>query len=72
MGQCAAESSLRVGFPPWVFHSFSTILPPRDCRRLFVQDHTQEGTVDLKSAIVMAIVMNEAQSPELIHKKIDP
>ncbi len=56
----------------WASDSPLTILPPRKCRRLFVKDHTEEGTVDLKSAIVMAIVMNEAQSPELIHKKIDP
>jgi hypothetical protein len=32
-----------------------------------VQDDTQEGIVDLKSAIVM----NEAQFPEFIHEKIN-
>jgi hypothetical protein len=36
--------------------------------RLFVQDHTEEGTVDVKPAIVT----NEAQFPELIHEEIDP
>src|SRR2546422_4098620 len=35
---------------------------------LIVQDNTEEGIVDLKSAIVM----NEAQFPEFIHEKIHP
>ena len=35
--------------------------------RLLVEDNTQEGFVDLKSAIVM----NEAQFPEFVHEKID-
>jgi len=39
-----------------------------ESRRLLVQDHTQEGTVDVKSAVVT----NEAKFPELIHEKIDP
>src|SRR5882762_963931 len=34
---------------------------------LLVQNNTEEGAVDLKSAIVM----NEAQFPELVHKKVD-
>ncbi len=42
MGQRAAESSLRVGFPPWVFHSFSTILPPRE-GRLFTRVGRRSG-----------------------------
>jgi hypothetical protein len=33
-----------------------------------VQDNAQKGTVDLESAIVV----NEAQFPEFIHKKIHP
>jgi hypothetical protein len=36
-------------------------------RYLLVKDHTQEGTVHMKSAIVT----NEAQFPEFIHEKID-
>jgi hypothetical protein len=35
---------------------------------LLVQDNTQEGFVDLKSAIVM----NEAQFPEFVHEQIHP
>ena len=34
---------------------------------LLVQDNTQKGFVDLKSAIVM----NEAQFPKFIHEKVD-
>src|ERR1700680_1985532 len=36
---------------------------------LLVQDNTQEGIVDLKSAI---IVLNEAEFPKFIHEEIDP
>jgi hypothetical protein len=36
-------------------------------RYLLVKDHTREGTVHMKSAIVT----NEAQFPEFIHEKID-
>ena len=35
---------------------------------LFVQDNTEEGLVDLKSAIV---VLNEAEFPEFVHEKVD-
>jgi hypothetical protein len=35
---------------------------------LLVQDNTEEGTVDLKSAIV---VLNEAEFPEFVHEKVD-
>src|SRR6266404_3232165 len=35
---------------------------------LLVQDNTDEGAVDLKSAVVM----NEAQFPEFVHEKIHP
>jgi hypothetical protein len=43
-------------------------LAARESWCLFVQDNTQEGTVDLK----YAIVMNEPQFLEFIHEKIDP
>src|SRR5882762_11914853 len=35
---------------------------------LLVQDNTQEGIVDLD----LAVVLDEAQFPELVHEKIDP
>jgi hypothetical protein len=35
---------------------------------LLVQDNTEERTVDLKAAVVM----NEAQFPELVHEKVYP
>src|SRR6266481_3704221 len=35
---------------------------------LLVQDNTQEGIVDLD----LAVVLDEAQFPELVHDKIDP
>ncbi len=35
---------------------------------LFVQDHTEEGIVDLN----LPVVLNEAQFPEFVHEKIDP
>ena len=35
---------------------------------LVVQDNTQEGIVDAKSAVVL----DEAQLPEFVHEKIDP
>jgi hypothetical protein len=41
---------------------------PRESWWSVVQDHTEEGIVDLKSAIVS----NEAQFPEFVHEKIDP
>src|SRR6266446_1580721 len=40
----------------------------RESWYLIVQDNTEEGIVDLKSAIVM----NEAQFPEFVHEKIHP
>src|SRR5260370_37226264 len=47
----------------------STItLLPRENRWLFLQDHAKERTVHMKSAVVT----NEAQLPEFIHKEIDP
>ena len=33
-----------------------------------VQDNTQEGTVDMETAIVL----NEPQFPEFVHEEIDP
>ena len=33
-----------------------------------VQDDTQEGTVDMETAIVL----NEPQFPEFVHEEIDP
>jgi len=35
---------------------------------LFVQNHTQERSIDLKTAVVL----DETQFPELVHEKIDP
>ena len=35
---------------------------------LVVQDNTQEGIVDAKSAVVL----DDAQLPEFVHEKIDP
>lgn len=34
---------------------------------LLVQHHAQEGSIDLKSAVVL----DEPQFPELVHEKID-
>jgi hypothetical protein len=39
----------------------------RFIKRLLVQHHAQERSVDLKSAVVL----DEAQFPELVHEKID-
>jgi len=69
MARCGAAWCRPPGFAHRVLY-FN--LPPRECRRLFVQDHTQEGAVDLKSAMKSAIVTNEAKPPEFIHEKIDP
>ena len=41
----------------------------RESWSLLVQDNTEEGAVDLKSAIV---VLNEAEFPEFVHEEIDP
>ena len=49
---------------------YSTEAPSRAGKHesgLLVEDNTQEGFVDLKSAVVM----NEAQFPEFIHEKVD-
>ena len=49
---------------------YSTEAPSRAGMResgLLVEDNTQEGFVDLKSAVVM----NEAQFPEFVHEKVD-
>jgi hypothetical protein len=35
---------------------------------LLVQNHTEEGAVDMKSAVVT----NKTQFPEFVHEKIDP
>ena len=39
-------------------------------RCLFVQDDTQERIVDLDSATVIALIMNETKSLEFIHEHI--
>lgn len=39
---------------------------PAKSRRLLAQDDAEEGIVNLKSAIVL----NEAEFPEFVHKKI--
>ena len=60
-----------VGYAPWRF----AINPgtrgesATSEQVLFMQDHAQEGVVDLDSAV---IVMNEAQFPEFIHEQVDP
>ena len=46
---------------------FNIAHQPVQCR-LLVQDNTQEGSVDMKPAIVL----NEAQFLEFVHEEIDP
>jgi hypothetical protein len=43
-------------------------LAQRESWCLLVQDNTEKGAVDLKSAIV---VLNEAEFPEFVHEKVD-
>jgi len=68
-------SRKRVSFPLLFFELLVTLtqLPSfvlSLCRTLVlvVQDNTQEGIVDAKSAVVL----DEAQLPEFVHEKIDP
>src|SRR6476660_971579 len=68
-------SRKRVAFPLLFFELLVTPTQPPSfvlslCRTLVlvVQDNTQEGIVDVKSAVVL----DEAQLPEFVHEKIDP
>jgi hypothetical protein len=46
---------------------YASILASLESRWLLVQDNTQEGSIDVKTSIVL----NEAQFPEFIHEEID-
>src|SRR5712692_2351281 len=45
-----------------------TLSDKRESCRLFVQDNTQEGSIDVQAAVVT----NETQFPEFVHEKTHP
>jgi hypothetical protein len=47
---------------------YASILASLESSCLLVQDNTQQGRVDVDAAIIL----NEAQSLEFVHEKIDP
>jgi hypothetical protein len=51
-----------------VYASEKKEVAPPGSNCLFVQDNTQEGSVDVETAIVL----NEAQLPEFVHEEVNP
>jgi hypothetical protein len=41
-------------------------------RSLIVKNDIQKGTVDLATLLVVTVILNEAQFPELVHKEVHP
>lgn len=41
-------------------------------RSLIVKNDIQKETVDLETLLVVTVILNKAQFPELVHKEVHP